>query len=62
MGNSYLAFVLVGSGNVAATYWNGNGNAINRLDGLEVAGLVSWSLTRPSFLPANILSSGSNTR
>lgn len=45
--NRPFSFVIVGSGNIARTYWN----AIGRLEDTRVAALVSRSLQRPDFLP-----------
>ncbi|MGK0185503.1 MAG: UDP-N-acetyl-2-amino-2-deoxyglucuronate dehydrogenase [Verrucomicrobiales bacterium] len=45
-----FSFVIVGSGNIARTYWD----AISRVDGISIVGLVSRSLTRPDFLPAEV--------
>ena len=50
MSDRAFSLVIVGSGNIAGTYWN----AIERLEGINVTGLVSRSQTRPAFLPSTI--------
>ena len=50
MVSSAFSFVIVGSGNIAKTYWK----AVAKLEGIRVVGLVSRSLTRPEFLPEGV--------
>ena len=47
MNGSPLSFVIIGSGNIARTYWS----AASQVADVEVVGLVSRSLRRPDFLP-----------
>lgn len=45
-----LSIVIIGSGNIARTYWD----AISRLESVTVVGLVSRSLRRPDFFPDHL--------